>query len=656
MAVGDSNLFLSRDTRVFIEQNAGAGNQERTIWELNILNGYSFSQTTNTSDVTISEMTDAFGRSRRGKRTFNDSLSPAEWSFSTYARPTKVGTNIHRAPEEVLWASLFSESNTQANTVFDAVTSTVATTSTAWTSTLVSGSTYEVSVTLARTPNAEVPFRVGDFVRVSGLAGTGSPSTAPNGTFQVSFASGTTLRFLVPFQPAATPTAQAGTIKSATLATGTGEFLDITATSSNKTTLNTFNLYFVLGGRQWTNIGGTDLQFTASEYTTIYRIAGAVVNEVTSSFDIDGITTLEWSGMGSTITELASVDFSTNATLNTSAITAATAGVITLTGNTVPIAVNTALIFTGTSAQGLVSGTTYYVIATSGPTNATLSATLGGSALTTTAGAVTGTFATAATFINTGITSSTNLIRNRVSQLVLRNNLANGSNSLVSSSTAAAALNTADSSLRDYVITFGSSPAALFAVGDQARVSGYTGAAAVLNGPQTVTAISGNTMTISSSQNVAITGTATVFQTRPYSITLTGGSLTISNDMTFLTPESLGIVNQPLGHITGGRSVSGSFTCYMDEATGGSLDLYQDMLAAAATSVTTNFEVNLFVGGRASSQLPVAPGMMIDLPACNITIPSINVDDVMGFEVNFTALPSTLSSTDEISKIRYVGV
>jgi hypothetical protein len=137
---------------------------------------------------------------------------------------------------------------------------------------------------------------------------------------------------------------------------------------------------------------------------------------------------------------------------------------------------------------------------------------------------------------------------------------------------------------------------------------------------------------------------------KTYSITLTGGSITISNNMTFLTPESLGVVNTPLGHVTGGRSVSGSLTCYADELDNGSIELYEDLLLATS-AVTNRFELDLFVGGQGQ-----APGVEFDMGQCHLEIPTINIDDVIGFEVNFTALPNNISGTDELTKIRYVGV
>ena len=61
-----------------------------------------------------------------------------------------------------------------------------------------------------------------------------------------------------------------------------------------------------------------------------------------------------------------------------------------------------------------------------------------------------------------------------------------------------------------------------------------------------------------------------------YNVTLTGGNITIENNLTYLTPETLGSVNLPLGHVMGTRSVSGNFTCYLNDTANGSFDLFED--------------------------------------------------------------------------------
>jgi hypothetical protein len=381
MAVGDTNLFFSRDTKVFLKQGAN-------IWEIPVLNGYSFTQSTNSSTITVSEMAScgAGGTSRRGQRVFNDSLSPAEWSFDMYVRPTLVAGTPNKmfAAEEALWANMAAVNAYTAGT-------------TSWT----------------------------------------------NGV------------------------------------TRTATEVDFDFNDSNTVLLGEFELYFVLGASK---VSG--LNYLASDETTIYRITECVVNEATMNFEIDGIAMISWSGMGKQITELATFD--------------------------------------------------------------------------------------ATTAIRIGLNSTSNMIRNRLTCLELTT----------------------------------------------AGTNGFSAA---------------------------------------YDLTLTGGSITISNNITFVTPETIGVVNVPLGHITGTRSVSGNFTCYLDEKTDGSIDLIEDLLAATGL-VTNKFGAKFYVGGKAGADMPVAPGVLFDMGNAHLEIPTINNDDIIALEVNFTALPTTIGDADEISKIRYVGV
>src|SRR5210317_16069 len=91
-------LYFSRDSKLYVEF-------DNQVWEIPVLDGFSFSQSTNTSDITLAEMQGSDGISRRGRRLFTDSLAPAEWSFSTYVRPFYSGSE-HHAVEEVLWAAM----------------------------------------------------------------------------------------------------------------------------------------------------------------------------------------------------------------------------------------------------------------------------------------------------------------------------------------------------------------------------------------------------------------------------------------------------------------------------------------------------------------------------------------------------------------------
>ena len=365
------NMFFSRDSKVFVAPLAANGT-EAGVWEIPVLDGFSFSQATNSSEVTLNEMSAGSNVSRRGRKMFNDSLAPAEWSFSTYARPfISAGTGTgaaddsanHHAVEEVLWGMTVG-------------------------SAIQTGSAFE----------------------------------------------GFTL--------------------------GTDD-LDISFANSNKTSLGKANIYFTLGG-------------TTGESAITYKIANCCVNEAGIDFDIDGITTINWSGMGTIITEQATA-----------------------------------------------------------PTRT----------------------------IYEAIGSTSNFIRNRLTELV-----------------------------------------------------------ASSSSPTSVSA---------------------------YALTLTGGSITISNNMTFLTPETLGVVNTPLDHVTGTRSISGSFTCYLSNAADSSMDLFENLIGGTST-VTNDFDLNFKIGGSA------APRLEFDMPSCHLEVPTHSIDDVISLEVTFHALGTDIDSTDELA-IKYVG-
>lgn len=139
-----------------------------------------------------------------------------------------------------------------------------------------------------------------------------------------------------------------------------------------------------------------------------------------------------------------------------------------------------------------------------------------------------------------------------------------------------------------------------------------------------------------------------------YTLTLTGGSITISNNITYITPETLGSVNTPVGHVTGARSVTGSFNCYLGldsgTNTGTSTDFYNDMTSTAARALITNsFQTTFKIGGASAT-----PRMEFAMGTAHFEIPSHGIEDVISLETSFHGLPSTIASTNEAT-IKYVG-
>ena len=128
-----------------------------------------------------------------------------------------------------------------------------------------------------------------------------------------------------------------------------------------------------------------------------------------------------------------------------------------------------------------------------------------------------------------------------------------------------------------------------------------------------------------------------------YDISIIGGSITVANNITYLTPETLGIVDQPIGSFTGTRQVSGTLNCYLDTKANGSNELLKN-LSAATNLVTNSFNMSLFMGGGSSA----TPVIEFDIPKAHIQIPVIEVADVISTNIEFMALGSNLSTGDEM--------
>ena len=521
-----ATLQLSRDTHVYIGLGAAVGTlgtpgyqPNAVLWKLPVLDGFSFSQATATTEVTLNEMQDSSGASNRGRALFTDALEPAEWSFSTYARPV-FDTNAQTAVEEVLWAMFFGAKHWAAG-------------SNQWN------------------------------YASSGAANLNKVVTARGGT--------------------------ANTV------------MKLGSQDSDRAELGTFDLYFVLGGCA---PGANEQYYSEANGQTIYKLAGCVVNSAGVDFDIDGITTLNWSGFGATVQQLdasETVDFKT-----TSTGTLGRAGVASTTNflrnriaslSVVPVTQNIDGATTGFAGGAIQT----YTVAT---------------------GTLTGTpVAGSYTVRTTGVTNS-----------------AAGSGAEFTVKVAASGTYTVNMT----------QAGSLYASSDTITIDAATG----LFG-STGTAVNAGTGNIV----INVTSVAAVgddFQAL-YDLVLTGGSINMENNITFLTPEELCRVNTPIGHITGARTISGSFTCYLNDDSSGannkSAAFFKDL--AAATHRTRNeFVLGLTIGDVGTTS--TALGMKFEFPTAHIDIPTHQIEDVISLETNFHGLPSGISEADEVT-ITYKG-
>ena len=538
-------LHFSRDSRLYMEKDG-------YFWSIPVLDGFSFSQATNATEITLNEMEDASGRSRRGRKMFTDSLSAAEFSFSTYIRPFKsagsksntngradTNANHHHAVEEALWVAMAGQNVYVPGTgKFKHGSTGGALTSVA----IASGETDADSGDRTDgTYNIAIPtVGAGASTSATVASGSGSNTGGTNAVIQVVVSSGTAVATITErgtgFDTGNTITigdelmggdgsgdALVLNVTSESF-TSDGTDLDINFFDSSRASLGTFNLYFVFSDR--------------SSGRLLYKLKDAVINEASIDFDIDGIATINWSGFAGQIQEVP---------------TGLGAGQFTAQDN-----------FPNPSAAGAIwidtNDSDKFYISTSA-TNAA---------------------ASWYAVIDEGSTSTGNFIRNRLTQLTL-------------------------------------APETSFRTNT------------------TFTNSAGNSDSYETSYNVAITG----------------GNVTISNNISYLTPEELGKVNQPIEHVTGTRTVTGSLTCYLassDAATNRSRDLFADLVSDINT-VINKFAITLQVGGTDSTK----PRFQISMPTAHLEIPSHSIEDVISLETNFHGLGTGVSEGDEVT-LKYIGV
>ncbi len=538
-------LHFSRDSRLYMEKDG-------YLWSIPVLDGFSFSQATNSSEITLNEMEDASGRSRRGRKMFTDSLSAAEWSFSSYVRPfksagSKSGTNgradssanHQHACEEPLWVAMAGQNVYVPGTgKFQHSATGGAISSIALTSSQGSGNAVTDSDRTAGTYNIAIPTAASGSSTGATVSG-GSTQAGTNAVIQVVVNGSGTASVSVTERGTKFDSANKIIIDSELIGGAAGDdnlSIDVTSESftsdatdldinfydSSRAALGTFNLYYVFSDR--------------SDGRLLYKLENAVVNEAAIDFDIDGIASISWSGMAGQIKE---VPTGTGAGQVTAQIGAPTAG-----------AIGAIWIDTDDSDKFYMStaanNSSWY------------------------------------TAVTEGTTDTGNFIRNRLTQLTL-------------------------------------APETAFKA-----ATSFTNAA-------------GNSDTYETS----------------YSVALTGGNVTISNNISYLTPEELGKVNQPIEHITGTRTVSGSATCYLassDAATNRSRDLFADLVSDVNT-VINKFAITLQVGGTDTTK----PRFEISLPTAHLEVPSHSIEDVISLETNFHGLGSGVGEADEVT-LKYIGV
>lgn len=131
-----------------------------------------------------------------------------------------------------------------------------------------------------------------------------------------------------------------------------------------------------------------------------------------------------------------------------------------------------------------------------------------------------------------------------------------------------------------------------------------------------------------------------------YIIPITGGNITLANNLTYLTPATVGVVNQPFAYFTGTRTVTGNVTAYLRVGDGSATgSRTAELISNFATQMVKDDEnmFNLELGLGGSTAAGIENKVVFKCPRTMLQVPSISTDQVVSTTINF--MPQSYSST-----------
>lgn len=142
---------------------------------------------------------------------------------------------------------------------------------------------------------------------------------------------------------------------------------------------------------------------------------------------------------------------------------------------------------------------------------------------------------------------------------------------------------------------------------------------------------------------------------KTYTVALTGGNLTIANNLTYLTPANLGVVNQAVTYFTGTRAITASVTAYLKTGTNESSTLLSDLLTMSAGDDENQFACSIDLGGSTN-----ANKVVLDMPFTMVGIPSITSEQVISTSINLMPQAGSTSAynienTNELT-VKYYAI
>jgi hypothetical protein len=592
-------LNLVRNSRVFFTTNVSStgvinssGFLPGNTAEIQVLDGFSFSQSTSNETVTVSE---AGSTPVRGQRAFNTALEPASFSFSSYLC-SKIANSRLFAEESHLWNALFTNQPLISNTA-------------TYPTTTGTGIAFQVSyapstLTLGITgtsPTMVYPgLVVGEVVQISGVvAGSGTAPTAAelaglNGLATIATISTTSITLTYIGSPS------------------TGTFANSTGIAINGT------IGIALYQQSATPITGTSVVYT---YKTTVGSTPVSRVQVTGT----GLNTADYP-VGTTVTFRG---FTTAAGIyNQPAVVTAS------TSTQIDFDYYTKIV--GGVADAVLTASNLLAHKTGWITDAT-------SAVTTTAAS------NSNQLVKFGLLFVVDQVAYAIDNCVL--------NELTMDFGLDGIVTGAWSGQGTAVREFSSTGITLTAITANAVPLTQIGSIGFATPKATDTqkfTSKLNTCKISYvgtlKDSAGINITNAIGGVNYITVPLTGGSITISNNVTYITPAILGTVNAPVTYFTGTRAISGTLNAYLKTGTSTNNDqtgdLLSNMLKAASTAVEPVFKVEIALGGAGSwLTTPATKRIELTMPSATLGIPGVDVQQVVSTNINFTGQGYNTSQT-----------
>jgi len=554
-------LNLARNSRVFFTTNVNSAGTIQTTgfspantYEIQVLDGFTFSQNTTQDTVTLSE---AGVNPVRGQRSFNTALSPADFSMSTYIRPFKAASSI-TAEESVLWNALLGAPALYAELTATGTNNTItAVSATAGTITLGTAATLAAGTAITFPPTYPT-------------AGPSGGNFQPNTTYYVTTATNNSTSVILSAtlggaafttqavaSVAGTPTVIVSTVKN--------NVVSVSNTASTPTYAPTTGVISIATSATTTNLSVGDIVViggltasTDSDTKTINAAAKVLTND-TNSLTLSLISPKAPTAAGSTITISA-------------------------------LLVNTVKLYK--SAWAPVKSDISY-------------ASVGASDL---------------------------------NQLQTFGMLFAVDNVLYTLDNCAMTQVSIDFGLDGIATAAWSGQGTKL---NESAISIATLAAAAT--PKNVAApfITNKLSTVDLELEKAL---GSVAAGRKYTLALTGGNITINNNINYITPANLATVNVANTYYTGTRAISGTLNAYLKTGNAASSEntgeLLRDMLAAitsstlSSTAIEPMFNLVLSIGGKSAT----APARVeLEMQSVVLSVPTVDVQQVISTAINFTA-------------------